>query len=333
MSRNTTVVGMDIGHSAVKTRATTAEGRSFEFLSPSVVCQAFPISDEAEQRRAAEETVEIKGRQFFIGETARIQEGGGVSGLSEDWIDTPEHLALIKGAIKRVAKISGVDDKIDLVMGLPTHLHSRQKDRLKEIVMELSPNVGFVKVIPQSMGPYYGLMIGPDGQPAKEHDKNTESWGVVEVGYFSTDFMMAKNGRWVEEGSNQDACPGVRAATESLVRLINKKHQITIDLLDADEALRTRFIKHYGKQVDVSAEVDESVQLVVDTVIDSAIRLMESSARKLDGVLVAGGGAPLVFEHLRQKWPHAVLVDQPRFAVAEGMRRLGLALTLIRNKS
>ncbi len=330
MSRRTTVVGMDIGHSAVKTRATTSDGRTFEFLSPSVVCQAFPISDEAEQRRAAEETVEIKGREFFIGETARIQGGGGVSGLSEDWIDTPEHLALIKGAIKRVGKISGVDEKIDLVMGLPTHLHSRQKDRLKEIVSDAAPDIGFIKVIPQSMGPYYGLMIGQDGQPSKEHDKNSESWGVVEVGYFSTDFMMAKNGRWAEEGSNQDSCPGVRAATESLVRLINKKYEITIDLLDADEALRTRSIKNYGKLIDVSAEVDESVQLVVDAVIDSAVRLMETSARKLDGVLVAGGGGPLVFEHLKLKWPHAVLVEQPRFSVAEGMRRLGLALALIR---
>ena len=57
---------------------------------------------------------------------------------------------------------------------------------------------------------------------------------------------------------------------------------------------------------------------------------MEPYVRKLDGVLLAGGGAPIVHPHIQAKWPHAYLADKPRLAVAEGMRRFGMALLLAR---
>ena len=40
----------------------------------------------------------------------------------------------------------------------------------------------------------------------------------------------------------------------------------------------------------------------------------------------AGGGAPIVHPNIQEKWPHAHMADKPRLAVAEGMRRFGMAL-------
>ncbi|MCZ2113494.1 MAG: ParM/StbA family protein [Anaerolineae bacterium] len=322
-------IGLDIGHSTVKVSFAGITGPS-SFIFPSVVCPSFLISDDAEARRAASETVTVGSRSFFIGDTARIQGGTSVStGLSEDWIDSPEHAALLLGAFAKLRELLVDVSSPDLVMGLPTHLFLRQKDRLKEIVRR-HVKVNSIRVIPQPMGPYQAYMLAPNGLPAISRLMTKESWGVIEVGYFSTDFMLIQDGRWMERASG--ACSGVRVAAEHLVRLLSEKG-ITIDLLEAEDALRNGFIRSFGQKMDVTAEVSKSSDLIVAEVVDTATRLMEPYARKLDGVLVAGGGAPLVYPLLKARWPHAVMLDNPRFAVAEGMRRLGLALSFVRNIS
>lgn len=322
-------IGLDIGHSSVKASAISVTGTPVKLIIPSLVCPAFPISDEAEARRAALDTVKIGERSFFVGETAKVQGGPSVTtGLSEDWIDTPEHAALLVGAINRL-KGSGVAvDGANIVLGLPTHLVNRQKDRLKEITgRHVSANT--IRVIPQPMGPYQTLILESNGLPSSAHTPTSESWGVVEIGYYTTDIMLIQNGRWVEKASG--VCSGVRVAAEHLVRLLAERG-ITSDMNECEEALRTRSIRNFGR-LDVSSEADKSITMLVTEVIDRASQYMEPYARKLDGVIVAGGGAPLVYPHLRAKWPHALLLDSPRFAVAEGMRRLALALSYVRNLS
>jgi plasmid segregation protein ParM len=150
-----------------------------------------------------------------------------------------------------------------------------------------------------------------------------ESWGVIEVGYYSTDFMLMQRGRWVEKASG--SCAGVRVAADHLARMLAEKG-LTVDLPECEEALQTRRILDFGRKTDVGHEVDQSVALVVTEVIDTATRLMEPYVRKLDGVLVAGGGAPIVHPRIQEKWPHAHMANKPRLAVAEGMRRFGMAL-------
>lgn len=182
-------------------------------------------------------------------------------------------------------------------------------------------------VLPQAMGPYQAVMLAANGMPAPDRNMADESWGVVEVGHFTTDFGLIQRGRWVEKASG--VCPGARVAAEHLMRLLGASG-ITVDLFEAEEAMRTRHIKHYGKRRDVSKEVDQAARIIADQVVDTAVRLMEPYARQMDGVLVAGGGAHIVYQPLHSRWPHAQLVDNPRFAVAEGLRRFASALTMAR---
>lgn len=181
--------------------------------------------------------------------------------------------------------------------------------------------------MPQAMGAYQAAMLMVHGAPSPERRLTGESWGVIEVGHFTTDFMLVQRGRWVEKASG--VCSGARVAAEHLMRLFGERG-ITVDLLEAEEAIHTGYVRDFGKRLDVAGERDQAIRMVVDEVVDTATRLMEPYARKLDGVIVAGGGAPLVIRPLQCRWPHAVLSEEPRFAVAEGMRRFGAALTLAR---
>jgi plasmid segregation protein ParM len=317
-------IAVDLGHSAVKSAYINKDGVKTRSMFRSVVLPAFSISDEAEARRAMAETVMVGGRKYFYGETAEIQGGAAVAtGLSEDWVETPEYTALLLGAIQKIQGSGGLDQAKMIVMGLPTHVYTRYKDRLKDLAMQCVEGKE-IKVVPQPLGAYQRVMLDEMGNPAVGRSLMSESHGVAEVGYFSTDFMLMQNGRWVEKASG--TCSGVRVAAEHLMRLLADKKGITADLGECERALQTRKIKSFGQQMDVSAEVHQALSILVAEVVDTATRLMEPYARKLDGIVVAGGGAPFVFPQLKEKWPHSVMPEDHRFAVAEGMRRFGLAL-------
>lgn len=321
------VIGLDIGHSAVKVAALGPDRKPVRFLFPSAACPAFAISDDAERARSMLETVLVGDRRFFFGDTARTQGGRSVAtGLSESWIETPEHAALLLGAWRKL-KLSGVSQANTMLMlGLPTHLYSRQREVLKETVSQ-NLEVAEVKVLPQAMGPYQAMMLSGSGAPLHGRDMANESWGVVEVGHFTTDFTLVAKGRWVEKASG--ACSGARVAAEHLVRLL-ADDDLSVDLPEAEEALITGVVRNFGERLDVSFARDRAVEIVVAEIIDTAHRLLDPFVRKLDGVILAGGGAPLVYGALKAKWPHTVVSDDPRFAVAEGMRRYGVALSAVR---
>ncbi|MFY9328645.1 MAG: ParM/StbA family protein [Georgfuchsia sp.] len=320
------VIGLDIGHSSVKVSAKTEHGAPVKMMFPSLVCRAFTIADEAEQQRADLETVEIDQRRYFFGDTAKTQGGKSVTmGLTEDWIQTQEHVVLLLGAMKKLASRGVSTERPVLVLGLPTHLYTRQKHQLIDIV-KAHLDVADLFVVPQPMGPYQCQILEQNGKSNKSRNMAQESWGVVEVGHFTTDFMLVQNGRWVEKASG--SCSGISVATDHLVRLL-EKHGITISLLEAEEAMVTKTIRNFGKTLEVAADVGKAADIVVAEVVDTASRLLDGYARKMDGVIIAGGGASVVFDRITRKWPHAVQAENPRFSVAEGMRRLGVRLATL----
>jgi plasmid segregation protein ParM len=76
----------------------------------------------------------------------------------------------------------------------------------------------------------------------------------------------------------------------------------------------------------LSGIVQDAISPVAKTIIDSATQVFGAGTiDSVDGIFVAGGGSQLLFDALKAAWPQAVAAENPRFAVAEGMRRFGLA--------
>lgn len=323
-------VGMDIGHSAVKIAFTNSLGQAARAMFPSVVCQAFRISDDAERSMASLDTVNVAGREFFVGDTAALQgDLGAQPGLYEDWIQSPQYAALMIAAWRCAQRRSG--DKLEdamLVMGLPTHLFDRQRDTLKEIAAHYLPvKPANIRVMPQGIAPYQGLMLTDGGAVAPGRHMPSETWGVIELGYYTSDFVLMQNGRWVESASG--TCPGVRLAAERFARHAGQQHSASLSLIEAEAVLASGELRSLGKRIDVRAERDEIVRRTIDEVIDTANRLIGRFTQSMDGVIVAGGGAGLMHREISQRWTNCVLAERPRFAVAEGMRRFGTAISML----
>lgn len=322
------VVALDIGHSAVKAVVSSDKGVGRVFF-PSLVCQARLISDEVEANLAAQETVRVGGDQgasYFFGETALIQGGGKISGLSDNWISTREHAALLLGAMKKISTIADIGDRPTLVMGLPARLFGAQREELEQVVRTHLPNIGELVIVSQASAPLYTVTLDESGIPIPGRSRHA-SWGVIEVGFYTTDFMLTKRGRRLEVGA--EGCSGLRVAAEYMKTLLAERHRLSVSLIEAAEAHENRSIQVFGQLQALDTEAAIATERVSSEIIDTANRLMEEHARSLDGILVAGGGAPIVFDKLKAQWPNAVMADDHRFAVAEGMLRRGLALNVM----
>jgi plasmid segregation protein ParM len=183
-----------------------------------------------------------------------------------------------------------------------------------------------IKVVPQSMGPFFSMMFDPKGEDQKDFDADNNSWAVIEVGHFTTDFALIENGRTVEKGFG--SCDGLRIAVEEFQKLYQKEHPQKGDVMfsAATAAMETKQVKFRGEVIDVSAEVRHSVVRLGDIIINRGNQFLGDRVNQLEGIKIAGGGAPLVFNALKKQWPHASLADNARHAVAEGFCRFALGL-------
>jgi plasmid segregation protein ParM len=222
--------------------------------------------------------------------------------------------------------IAGIDTAL-IVVGLPGALYASQKAGLGQALGKLVPRAE-IRVMPQPMGPYQELVFTADGLESREVNADDDSYAVIEVGQYTTDFALLLHGHTIENAFG--SCDGMRIAAEHLQRSL-RQSQIAVSMAEATDLLRTKTLKNFGARIDVTDEVHRAVEPLAAQIVDKANQLIGKSARSLDGILVAGGGAPLVLNSLRKTWPHARLSENSRFSVAEGFCRYSLAYSRYRN--
>ncbi len=307
--------GIDVGHSAVKMSFTGTGGpEAIQF--PSVVIPAFPITFDSQPEVTARDTIEVAGKRFFVGQTAVVQGANAASGLSMDWIVTPEHEVLMRRA-QRYLDEAGVDPSM-VVLGLPVAAFAKQHGELAHQAARIFK--GDIAVVPQPWGAFQQCVLDEEGAVSVK-DIGQQSWAVVDVGHFTSDFMLIDRGRWVEMSSG--TCSGVSKAIEQLNKLLGARGYSTTHL-ECEEALRTGVIKNFNDTIPVRAEIEDAVAVVVTEIMETGVRLLGSKVRQLDRVLLAGGGAELLFPALKSLWPNTIRCDNPRGAIADGMRRWGI---------
>lgn len=317
-----TCVGLDVGHSAVKLVWRSGDGTIKRVTIPSVAVPAMTISDKAASETAAKETVDVNGDPYFIGETA-IHEAGSikVAGLHDRWLEMPEFQALVQGAINVVMNDTG---KIDSVAtGLPPSVFREQNLKMRNIVSVCTD--AEVKVYQEPSGVAFRYNLDEKGDTSPDEVQNL---GVIAIGRYTTDSMAMLGGRWVEEAAGSSR--GMSGAANLVLRKL-KEQGYKVDYLDADDALWKGKIHYNGEVVDVSNIVKVAMKSLTSEIFDAVSTKFGDTGRKLEKILVAGGGADLMFDGLKTYWPQAELVADPRFAVAEGFRRFAEGIWTLRN--
>ncbi len=324
-------IAIDGGHSMFKVRAalSSAPEARISLQIPTVVIPAIPLTNEQTRLRAEAETVELDGRKYFFGETALRQgRSEGFFGQNANWIESPQHDVLLIGAWRKVMHAFGaIPVRIHLVMGLPAKYFGAQKEILrKRIVALLTPQLlpgQTLRVMVQSQAdaPLQWLSIRANGTPDRKRALDNESWGVIEIGHFTTDFALSERGAMMEYAVA--SCAGMHLVYDALSSAMAAERLPTaLDVVET--AVRTRQIKLFGKPHDMGPMLDAATSGFESAVLDEAERIFGEKAAVLDGIVVGGGGAELLFGKLRDRFPNAICGDEPRMMVAEGFCRLGL---------
>lgn len=314
----TEVIGLDVGHSAVKVAA--GEQR---IMFPTAAAPAVALSMTESAESAKADLARVNGTEYWVGQTALIHTNGALlDGLRDDWIETQEHLALLASGYQRGMAATGCAEP-HLVLGLPSRLHGRQHARLADLAaMHLQIERAKISVVPQPLGAFMAAMLDADGSPSAGHHPADERWGVIDVGYYTADYGLIDAGLWSAAGAESTA--GANSMADEMRHRIFAAYGVQLPLRDGDATLRTRSAKVFGKVVDLAKDVDAVAEKYAQTLIESATRIFGARIATLDGIIVAGGAAELVHPHIQKVWPHAITAPQPRFTVAEGMRRYGL---------
>jgi plasmid segregation protein ParM len=318
-----TVIAVDIGHSATKILAQTGELRR-EILFPSVVSPHFEI-DEPRARAAAEaETVQVAGSRFFYGDTALLQgRAEAESQLTDDWLSSSTYLALLGACTRELRRRQvPVDGECIVLGGLPARLFAAQSESLSRL-MRGQFQRSQVLVLPQPLAPYFAVSFDADGSSA---GRQGGAWGVVDAGTFTLDVALVRESTWIQRCSG--SAKGAFIAAEHLAKALGRRFNTQVSTLTAHQLLsvgESATFRVYGQAHPIHAEIAAAKRLFAEEVLGFVDRLLEREAASLDGILLVGGAAPLLASPLRQRFPHVVTPDNPRFAVAEGMLRAGLA--------
>ena len=324
-------IAIDGGHSMFKVRAASlaSPDKRFSFHIPTVVMPAIVLTNEQTRQKAELETVELDGRRYFFGETALRQGRSEVyTGQNADWIDSPQHDALVLGAWRKAMQaFNNPAARVHLVMGLPAKFVGPQRDTLRNrIAALLTPRLlpgQTLRVMVQSQAdaPLQWLSIQSNGSRHPQRDLDNEAWGVIEIGHYTTYFALSDRGAMMEYAAI--SCAGMHLVYDSMSSaLAQAKLPTSLDVVEA--AVRNGGIKHFGERVDVSHLLQQAKAVFEAVVMDEANRVFGQKAAVLDGIIVGGGGTELLLDGLKQRYPNAVSSEEPRMMVAEGFCRLGL---------
>lgn len=325
-------IGLDIGHSSVKAVFSAEDGgKKQTLIFPTLVMPAFRLLDERAAKAAKVDTVQYQG-DWFVGDTAALQgKLASFSGQDRDWVFSITHDVLVISALQRIRDISGQSLKGAVVtIGLPVQYYAEQRSNMRQRLTgviaqafgeEIAKNLT-VRVQPQAYGPVYVIATQEDGSPTNRNLKD-ESWGVVEIGHYTSDYILISQEQIVEHASGSSE--GFRMVYERLLPEFADKGYSTAPQ-DLTTAIIQRKIMHYGKTVDVGESVEKAIAAAGQSILSDVQRLFGPYISRLNGVLVAGGAAPVIAPGLIQQYPHTMMLPNPRYAVADGFRRHSCAV-------
>jgi len=311
-------IGLDIGYGYTKA---VTNGREISF--PSVVGLAVKIRyhNDLVKTGGGYYTYGVAGGEWFVGDFAKLQSQWTTSPRSRERTGMETINVLFCAAMHRL----GVSGDVSLTTGLPVKWYEDRDDLMHQLSgehtftvndQEERVNVVNVAVIPQPFGAFYSAILDLDGRLAND-TLAAGRVGILDIGMHTTDFALADKLRYVENASDSDTVAMARAY-ELIARDVAEQHRLALDVHDVDHALRNgRSVKVRGEAHDISNLADRALQAVAEDILGKAATLW-GRGRRIDKILVTGGGSYEMHSFIYERYPHAVMVQEPEKANARG---------------
>lgn len=245
--------------------------------------------------------------------------------LLNNYIDTPQYLALFRGALYYLAELN-----IDLlVTGLPVNHFARDKDRLSEKLKgkHVYPDgrIIFVNdswVIPQPIGGFINWYMNNSNNEYGKLD-NLRSL-TIDVGYYTVDWLVCRGMKLQDERSGSTP-GGMSLFLKKLTELIaDEKGNNFSDINLVDMGIINNCKTRIAGEVFDFSHLMKSVSVYIRNAIQS-ILVSVGTLDDIDAIILVGGGAecfrPVLEEMLKGR--KVIMPDESIYANAKGFYLAG----------
>lgn len=325
----TQILTVDIGYGWTKGLAPDKS----PFICSSLVSPARDIRYKSGLADSGGIIVSVNGSRYFVGYLAELQGRGGAQTMSTDRVDSDEFVALFFAAASDLVKIAS--EQVTVVTGLPVaDYDDDNKERLKRALMgrhvvardgraPRSFEVVRVGIVPQAMGCLYGLVLDKDGRVTENKGLQSGEVAVVDVGQFTTNYVMLRNLEYVDI-SSMSAEIGVSRLLLDLQRDLRDEYSLNLEKLSlVDRAVRDGFVTVRGEQVDITDMISRHVGHLGDLVMNQAVSLW-GNGTGLTAVVLTGGGSHLLAERVKAVYSQTRVTPNSQFSNVQGYLRLAL---------
>lgn len=311
-------IGLDVGYGY--TKAVSPERIvSFPSLVGVVGGDLFQLDGRSVSR------IRFDGREYVCGEAALKHSILSVEVRNRDFVNSDIYRVLTLWALAEL-KV----ERASAVFGLPVGHYAQLKPQVLKYggVCEFEVNgapvravLEVLEVVPQPAGTVFDLLLNRLGEPTSEEFLD-KSVGVIDVGYFTTDLIVLEDLEFVTSKS-QGCDLGISVLLESIRCELERAFKTSFALREVERVVRKGAVRIEGAEhpVELEGHLRDFAQGVL-----SFVRNAWGDPRKLDVVILTGGGAELLYGLLKEEIPHLRTVSSPVFSNARGFQKYAVRL-------
>jgi len=311
MSRTTrTTVGIDVGFGDTKVAT-----QRHTHIIPTIIGPAVDVAYKSDLNGMSYEgdmVLEVSGDRLFVGDLARRQSPHPRSPIGRE-----RDLEYVKHMVYTALYAANVNGHVDLVTGLPViwfsdadslaaHLQGCHTYAVNRSPQDVDINV---HVIPQPFGAIFNRMIDRNGRLTDQDNLARKTVAVVDVGAGTSDFAVSAELEYIEKLSGSIDV-AMSAVYEQLQRVLLKDpYRMALDIRAVEKACRRGWLNIAGVKTDISTIIDASAKPVAKLVTDW-MTTRWGNGRQFAKIIMTGGGAHILGEHIRNVYPQIRPVSQ-----------------------
>ena len=340
------LIGLDLGYGQVKISSgeTNIQFPSIVGNLVSQFTKSAPISSFQELLDTLE--IIINGQHYCIGHNAIVNTRNGKISLKQNKIEDIQTKIKVMTALALLTPQNQSINSFEIISGLPILEWSNQKDLLYNMLMNDGKPFEFImkygnqsiakqitctkcKILAQSEGSFYSWVLDSSGNiiPSRAEYANGLI-SVVDIGYRTTDIIAMENGRYLQTLSDQ-INTGVSQIHQEILRLIMQNHNIKKELKDIDTIVRNKEFFYSTKTYNINDIIKQACEPFADNIIENLYTINNGELGNLHMVLLAGGGAELIFDYMKNKLQNVVRVEKvhnAEFSNSQGYYKYGKLL-------
>lgn len=277
-------------------------------------------------------TVKDNGETFTVSDYLPNPEDTRFNGFYTSTLD----LVLIHHAL-RAAGFGGKPVKI--ATGLPVNsfflgntelnkklIAAKQKNLGREVECGTRPVAMVVSntVVAEAIAAYFDSLLDMDGKPTELFDEFKNSTvGVIDIGGRTTDCAVILPGADSIDVSRTGSTDiGVLNMYDAVHARIKAQEDLDLPLNKIEKVVKTKKLMAGGEEIDMTEIVEDETNKLAEKIL-SAIYPKIGTGRDLEYILIVGGGAYVLKNHLKAAFKHAIIPEKPEFANARGMLKAG----------